>query len=115
MDGRKNNGGARKGAGRKRKADEQKVKRLGEEAIINTFGSIQKYYNHIAEQAKDSFPHLKLLQEYVFGKAPDVVVVAGDEEEQDFDLSTLTNEEIILLTKLHARKNIDTENSEAKS
>lgn len=110
-DGRRNNGGARKGAGRKRKADEQKIKRLGEEAIIKIYGSIQAYYEHIAKEAKESFPHLKLLQEYVFGKAPDVILVGDDDKEEEFDLSTLSDEELIVLTKLHARNQTNSENS----
>ena len=113
-DGRKNNGGARKGAGRKRKADEEKVKRLGENAIIEVYGSIENYYQHIAKEAKESFPHLKLLQEYVFGKAPDRIIVEDDELENDFDLSSLSDEELIVLTKLHARQGLDTEDSPSK-
>ena len=66
-------GGARKGAGRKPKAEEQKVVKLGTDAIIRIYGSVESYYDHIAKESKDSFPHLKLLHEYVFGKAPDVV------------------------------------------
>jgi len=72
-DGRKNNGGARKGAGRPSKAKELKVQKLGLDAIIETYGSVEDYYKFIAKEAKDSFAHLKLLHEYVFGKAPDIV------------------------------------------
>lgn len=66
-------GGKRKGAGRPTKADELKVQKLGLNAIIKTYGSIEEYYEFIAKEAKDSFSHLKLLHEYVFGKAPDIV------------------------------------------
>lgn len=107
----KGHGGARKGAGRKRKADEEQIRRLGENAIIEVYGSIEKYYEHIATESKESFPHLKLLQEYVFGKAPDRVVIGEDESSEDFDLTSLSDEELIVLTKLHARQNIDTENT----
>ena len=68
MDKRKGNGGARKGAGRKPKADEEKVRKLGLDAIETVYGSVEEYYQFIATESKTSFPHLKLLQEYVFGK-----------------------------------------------
>ena len=77
-------GGARKNAGRKRKADEEKIKRLGEDAIIKVYGSIEKYYEHIAKEAKQSFPHLKLLQEYVFGKPTERLLIEEDIDD-DFD------------------------------
>jgi hypothetical protein len=81
MDGRKNNGGARKGAGRKSKAKEEQVRKLGIDAIVKVYGSIEDYYQHIAKESKESFPHLKLLQEYVFGKPKDIVVIEGTEED----------------------------------
>ena len=68
-----NHGGARKGAGRKTKAEELKVQKLGISAIEKIYGSVDDYYQHLAKESKESFPHLKLLHEYVFGKAPDVV------------------------------------------
>ena len=68
-----NHGGARKGAGRKTKAEELKVQKLGISAIENIYGSVDLYYEHLAKESRESFPHLKLLHEYVFGKAPDVV------------------------------------------
>lgn len=66
-------GGARKGAGRKTKAEELKVRTLGIEAIKEVYGSVEAYYKFIAQESKDSFPHLKLLQEYVFGKPKETV------------------------------------------
>ena len=66
-------GGAREGAGRKTKAEELKVQRLGLNAIESVYGSVEKYYIHIAKESKDSFPHLKLLQEYVFGKPKETI------------------------------------------
>ena len=66
-------GGARDGAGRKTKAEELKVQRLGLDAIESVYGSVEKYYIHIAKESKDSFPHLKLLQEYVFGKPKETI------------------------------------------
>jgi hypothetical protein len=71
-DGRKNNGG-NKSAGRKPKAEEEKVRKLGIDAIIKVYGSVAKYYQHIATESKESFPHLKLLQEYVYGKPKETI------------------------------------------
>lgn len=72
-DGRANNGGARKGSGRKPKSEEQKVRKLGINAIEKVYGSIEEYYEWIAIQSRESFPHLKLLQEYVFGKPKETI------------------------------------------
>lgn len=64
----KKHGGKREGAGRKPKADEEKVRKQCEDAIIKVYGSVSKYYEHLAMESKDSFPHFKLLQEYYVGK-----------------------------------------------
>lgn len=104
MDGR---GGARPGAGRKRKADEEKVRRLGESAIIETYGSLLDYYKHIAKESKTSFPHLRLLQEYVFGK-PKEVVILDDSIDDDWDLSECTDNELEVLAKIHERQHTST-------
>lgn len=90
MDLRKNNGGARKGAGRKPKAKEEQVRRLGLDAIDKVYGSVEKYYEFIAKESKDSFPHLKLLQEYVFGKPKEIISIENDNED-DFDYSKLSD------------------------
>jgi len=104
-------GGKRKGAGRKSKAQEEKVRRLGENAIIKIYGSLEAYYEHIAKEAKESFPHLKLLQEYVFGKPTEKIILEDEELEDDFDLSKLSNDELTVLTKLYARKAVNTQNT----
>ena len=51
-----------------REKDEEKVKRMCESAIIKVYGSLEKYYENLAKESKDSFPHLKLLFEYYIGK-----------------------------------------------
>ena len=102
-------GGARKGAGRKRKADEEKVRRLGEAAIVTVYGSLDAYYEFIAKQSKKSLGHLKLLQEYVFGK-PKEVVVLEDDLEDDWDLSDLTDKELETVLKINARQKSNTTN-----
>ena len=71
-DRRKYNGG-HKTAGRKPKAEEQKVRKLGIDAIEKVYGSVEEYYVFIAKESRDSFPHLKLLQEYVFGKPKETI------------------------------------------
>jgi len=64
----KDNGGKREGAGRKSKAEELKVAEIGTNAIIKVYGSLEKYWEHIAKESKESFAHLKLLNEYINGK-----------------------------------------------
>ena len=92
-DGRKNNGakkGENRGQGRKSKANEEQVRRLGLDAIESVYGSIEKYYIHIAKESMDSFPHLKLLQEYVFGKPKEVIeVIKEDEDEVNYKQLTI--------------------------
>ena len=63
-----NRGGARKGAGRKTKADENRVRTLSINAMKVIFGSEEKAFEHIAELAQESYPHLKMLFEYGYGK-----------------------------------------------
>ena len=83
-------GGVRSGAGRKTKANEEQVRRLGLDAIEKVYGSIEKYYIHIAKESQDSFPHLKLLQEYVFGKPKEVIeVIKEDEDEVNYKKLTI--------------------------
>ena len=69
----KDNGGARHGAGRKSKAEELKLLEHGTKAIEKAYGSLDKYWLHIADKSKDSFAHLKLLTEYLFGKPTEVI------------------------------------------
>ena len=113
MDGRKNNGakkGENRGQGRKPKAKEEQVRRLGLDAITKVYGSIEKYYQHIAKESMDSFPHLKLLQEYVFGKPKETIVVEGDEE-NEFNLKNLTDKELALLLKINDKQSINSEDT----
>jgi hypothetical protein len=67
MDKRKNNGG-HKTAGRKSKAEELSLVKLGTDAIESVYGSQAKYWEHVAKESKESMAHLKLLSEYVYGK-----------------------------------------------
>ena len=98
-DGRKNNGGARKGAGRPSKAKEEHVRRLGIQAIENTYGSVEDYYKHIAKESMSSFPHLKLLQEYVFGKPKEIIEVQQDDVD-NYDYSKLSDKTLREIAEL---------------
>ena len=92
IDGRKGNGGSRKGAGRKKKADELKVSQYGTAAIIKVYGSIENYYAFIAKQAQaGSFQHLNLLQQYVFGKPTDVIEVNDVSENKPMTILKFKN------------------------
>ena len=71
MDKRIYNGGKREGSGRKPKADEDRIRDLSINALESIYGSEEKAFEHIAELARDSFPHLKLLFEYAYGKPKD--------------------------------------------
>jgi len=55
-------------SGRKPKATNLALVKLGTDAIEHAYGSQEKYWEHIAEQSKSSMPHLKLLTEQVYGK-----------------------------------------------
>jgi len=66
-DGRRNNGG-NKNAGRKPKAEELKAAKMGIEAITKVYGSVDEYWEFIASQSMESFPHMKLIHEYTYGK-----------------------------------------------
>jgi hypothetical protein len=94
--------GNKLGKGRPPKADEEKIRRLGINAIESVYGSVEAYYIHIAKESKQSFPHLKLLQEYVYGKPKETVELLQDQPE--FDMSNLTNEELDVLSKINGRK-----------
>lgn len=73
-DRRKYNGGHNtKGkAGRKPKKDENRIRGLCISAMERIYGSEEKAFEYIALKSKESFPHLKLLFEYVYGKPKDV-------------------------------------------
>lgn len=77
-DGRKYNGGKRKGAGRPSKAEELKVSAYATDAIKKEYGSIEGFWEFLAVESRGSKDHLKMLVEYAFGKAPDKVDVTSD-------------------------------------
>tara|TARA_Y100000592_G_C5415278_1_gene290264 strand:- start:240 stop:569 length:330 start_codon:yes stop_codon:yes gene_type:complete len=106
-DGRVNNGakkGEYRGQGRKPKAEEQKVKRMCENAIIKVFGSVEKYYVHLAKQSKESFPHLKLLMEYYIGKPKENKEVVMEQIQPLFPDEPLSDDELRRLNKIIEEK-----------
>ncbi len=74
-------GGKRPGAGRKPKADEDRIRTLCLNAMERIYGSEEKAFEYIAKQSKESFPHLKLLFEYAYGKPKDIKSVAIEQLE----------------------------------
>ena len=61
-------GGKRDNAGRKPKAEELKIVKLGTDAIKEIYGSEKELWEHITTESKGSLQHLKLLCEYVYGR-----------------------------------------------
>ena len=88
MDKRKFNKGTigNRGGGRKPKAEEEKIIQLSTDAIIKIFGSEAKYWEHLAKESKGSFPHLRLLHEYRYGKP---------KERIEADITSNKNESLI--------------------
>ncbi len=86
-DGRVNNGGARKGAGRPPKADEALlIERLGPMDDI-AFAALKTGLEKKASWA------VKMFMEYRFGKPKERVIIE-EEDPQEFDFSQLTDEEL---------------------
>lgn len=92
-DGRKNNGRKRGERVNKpvtatpsamNKAKKDRVNIYALNAMKQVFGSEEKAWESLAEQAKDSFPHLKLLFEYKYGKPEDV---GGDESKPKVNIN----------------------------
>lgn len=85
-DGRKNNGrkpgtkiqkqAAKMTPAKLNKAKKERIKLYGINAIKEQYGSEEGFFKHLAEAARDSFPHLKLLMEYAYGKPEDYSHVA---------------------------------------
>ena len=84
MDNRINNGGARKGAGRKPKDEEEKAKQLSIKALIFEFGSTEDAFKHAAERAKNdkrrSYEYFRLLIEHAYGKPKESLNINPDND-----------------------------------
>jgi hypothetical protein len=115
-DGRKNNGRKKGDRVNKpitatprglNKAKKDRVHIYALNAMREVFGSEEKAWESLAEKAKDSFPHLKLLFEYKYGKPEDVGInegrpkvniniknlFAGNQDEDKPDIIDVTEEE----------------------
>jgi hypothetical protein len=68
-------GGAREGGGRKPKAEEERVRKLGLNAIIEVYGSEELFWARLASESVKSFPHKKLLMEYLYGKPKEKIEI----------------------------------------
>lgn len=98
-DGRRNNGavkGISRGQGRKPKAKEEEIKNFALGSMKRAFGSEKKAWEALANMSKDSFPHLRLLWEYKYGKP---------KEQKDLNVKQEVN--IPVISFLDPEKTID--------
>lgn len=98
MDKRANNGGARKGAGRKPKIDELKlIERL--DNLIDSDEVIKKMKQLIED---DNYNALKLYMEYRFGKPKEKLDITTNNESlnTDLDYSKLSKETLLEIAGL---------------
>ena len=79
-DGRKNNGG-HKTAGRKPKAEEEKIKKLSIKAMNEIYGSEEKFFRHGFEKAQESYPYYRLMMEYTYGKPKERKEIKVEEDD----------------------------------
>lgn len=94
VDGRRNNGavkGVYRGQGRPPKIKEKETNALTLKALTKAFGSEEKAWIHVAQQAaKGNFNYTKMLWEYRYGKP---------KEHQDLNVNTNINIPVIDFTK----------------
>lgn len=104
MDKRRNNGGKRKGAGRKPKATEILIiEKL--DNIIDSDDVVRSLRGLIK---KGDFNAIKLYFEYRFGKPKNSVdITSGDEPIRNFNLSNLSETELSIILKLHDGQDFD--------
>lgn len=84
-----NRGGARKGAGRKKKSHGEKVAGMTQAALIRIYGSMENFLDHLAAKSVDDKQALGICMNYAFGKPTEVLKVEPNkeeviEEEQEF-------------------------------
>jgi len=105
-DGRANNGalkGVSRGQGRPPKAREKKLGNYALGAMKKVFGSEEKAWLELAKQSKDSFPHMRLLWEYKYGKPKELK-----------ELNVKTEVNIPIINFADKEKTIDVESEEIK-
>lgn len=66
-----NNGGARKGAGRKPKTDESRVQAMAIKAMLNKYGSEEQAFEALLESKEPTL--IKFAYEHAFGKPKEKV------------------------------------------
>lgn len=71
-------GGARPGAGRKPKADEQKVTLMAQAAIVKKYGSMEEGLQKLLDSAEPVL--MRFVWEHAIGKPRDKVDFEGDME-----------------------------------
>lgn len=79
MDGRKNNGGAGRGQGRKTKAEEEQVRNLCISAIVKKYGSEQQGIKALLDSGEASL--IKFVYEHAYGKPTDNIKHSSDPDQ----------------------------------
>jgi len=112
MEEKSNKGGAREGAGRKSKVDEEKTNTI----FLSMIKAVKKVdTDDDAKQAlaKELFTFERgqmFIAEHVFGKPKEKIdFTSGDSPIQNFNLSKLSDAELSVILKLHAGQPINTD------
>lgn len=110
--GKDGRGGAREGAGRKTKADEEKTNLIFL-SMIKSVTKVETDDQAKQELAKELFTFERgkmFIAEHIFGKPKEKIdVTSGDNPIQNFNLSKLSDEELSVILKLHAGQSTDTD------
>jgi len=102
-------GGYRENAGRKSKADEEKANYIFRTALKRIYkkdDDDEAKIEFVKELVKSQRGQL-FVAEHLFGKAPDTLNFSNNTPE--LDLSDLTDEEIVILSKMYERKSTNTD------
>lgn len=113
-----NKGGARPGAGRPTRAEEEKTNNIFL-AMIKEVRKVETDDDARKEIAKELFSFERgcmFIAEHLFGKPKEKIdVTSGDSPIQNFNLSKLTDKELSVILKLHAGQSINTDGESDKS
>lgn len=105
-------GGARENAGRKSKADEEKLNTLFVTALKRLYSKEDEdeaKIEFIQKLSKSQRGEL-FIAEHVFGKPKEKIdLSSGDKPIQNFSLNDLSDEELFILAKLYERKRPNTD------
>lgn len=69
-------GGKRNGAGRKSKADEEKIRNLALQSIVSKYGSEEAGFTALLESGESSL--IKFVYEHAFGKPKESIEHSGE-------------------------------------